>query len=86
MGEDPERGLIRAYSPDAKARQALDTLLALDDRLAEKVRTTSEPMLGQIRLKWWHDAITALDKGPPPAEPPRSRPRWNRCPSSPPAD
>lgn len=44
-------------------------MLALDDKLAETVRTTTEPMLGQIRLQWWHDALVALDTAAAPAEP-----------------
>ncbi len=66
---NPERALVLTYAPTACAARALAALLALDDRLAETVRTTSEPMLGQIRLKWWHDALVALDGAPPPAEP-----------------
>lgn len=69
MSADAERRLIRAYAPDARAAAALDALLALDDRLGETLRTTSEPMLGQIRLKWWQDALERLDHAPPPAEP-----------------
>lgn len=69
MVDNPERRLILAYASGAAARDALAALLALDDRLADTVRTTSEPMLGQIRLKWWHDAILALDGASPPAEP-----------------
>ena len=30
---------------------------ALDARLAQIVRTTSEPLIGQMRLAWWHDVI-----------------------------
>lgn len=69
MIAEPERALVLAYSPDATAARALAALLALDDRLAETVRTTTEPMLGQIRLKWWYDALTALDGAVPLAEP-----------------
>lgn len=69
MSEHPERALVLTYAPTAGAARGLAALLALDDRLAEMVRTTSEPMLGQIRLKWWHDALAALDGAPPPAEP-----------------
>nr|WP_310036465.1 hypothetical protein [Sphingomonas sp. BE123] len=68
-GESPERGLILAYAPTIDAANALAALLALDDRLGETLRTTSEPMLGQIRLKWWEDALEALDRAPAPAEP-----------------
>lgn len=67
--EDPERGLVLAYAPSVAAARALAALLALDDRLAETVRTTSEPMLGQIRLKWWQEAIAGLDSAASPAEP-----------------
>lgn len=69
MSENPERALALTYAPHEIARQALSALLALDDRLAETVRTTSEPMLGQIRLKWWHDALRDLNSGSAPAEP-----------------
>lgn len=69
VSENPERVLALSYSPHAGAARALAALLSLDDRLAETVRTTREPMLGQIRLKWWYDALTALDDAPPPAEP-----------------
>lgn len=65
---DAERRLVLTYSsPEAAA--ALAALLALDDKLAETLRTTSEPMLGQIRLQWWHDALVRLDTAPPPPEP-----------------
>lgn len=66
---EAERQVVLAYSPNPVAAHALRTLLALDDRLGETVRTTSEPMLGQIRLKWWQDALVALDSATAPAEP-----------------
>nr|ART35572.1 A40 [uncultured bacterium] len=31
---------------------------ALDVRLADIVRTTREPLIGQMRLTWWHDVVT----------------------------
>ena len=55
---DPERALALAYAP-AAARDALGALFRLDERLGDIVRTTSEPMLGQMRLTWWHDALAA---------------------------
>ncbi len=69
MTEDPERRMVEAYAPTSAAAAAMAALRALDDRLAETLRTTSEPMLGQIRLQWWHDALVALDTAPAPAEP-----------------
>ncbi len=69
MISEPERRMILAYAPSSAAGRGLAALLALDDKLAETVRTTTEPMLGQIRLQWWHDALAALDTAPAPAEP-----------------
>lgn len=66
---EPERRMILAYAPSAAAGRGLAALLTLDDKLAETVRSTTEPMLGQIRLQWWHDALIKLDTAPPPAEP-----------------
>lgn len=61
--------MILSYAPNAAAGQGLAALLVLDEKLAETVRTTTEPMLGQIRLQWWHDALAKLDTAVPPAEP-----------------
>lgn len=53
---DPEVRLAIAYAP-AVARPALTALWSLDARLAAILRTTTEPMIGQMRLTWWHDAV-----------------------------
>ncbi len=38
--------------------------------MGDVVRTTSEPMLGAIRLAWWRERLEELDEGKPaPAEP-----------------
>ncbi len=66
--DDPERALALTYAAP-EHRAGLAALLALDDRLGEIVRTTREPLVGQMRLTWWHDALTALDDAPAPAEP-----------------
>ena len=41
----------------------------LDLEMAQVVASTSEPMLGEIRLAWWRDALIALDSGVVPAHP-----------------
>ncbi|AJP71505.1 squalene/phytoene synthase family protein [Sphingomonas hengshuiensis] len=64
----PERGLVLTYAP-APARAGLAALLALDDALAQLLRTTREPALGQLRLAWWREALEKLDSAPAPAEP-----------------
>lgn len=63
-----ERGLILRYAP-APAREGMAALLSLDDTLAAILRSTREPIVGQMRLAWWREALTALDDAPPPAEP-----------------
>lgn len=51
------------------AREGMRLLFALDDRLASIVRHTREPLVGQMRLTWWHDALGRLDTEAAPAEP-----------------
>jgi len=61
----PEAELALAWS-SPKVRPALSIALQLDRRLARIVSRTSEPVLGQMRLAWWRDAL-----GKPPIERPR---------------
>jgi phytoene synthase len=68
MISDPERALAIAHAP-ARIRAALTTLFALDERMGAIVATTSEPMIGLMRLAWWREALEKLDKLPAPAEP-----------------
>lgn len=65
---DKDRYLANLYAPEA-VRPALFALHALDLELAEVVRTTTEPMLGQIRLAWWREQLQELDAGARPAQP-----------------
>ena len=68
LDADPERALALRYA-QLKGLPALLALFALDTALANILRTTREPMVGQMRLTWWHEALTRLDSAPPPAEP-----------------
>ena len=65
---DPERALALSYAPPG-ARAGLVALFALDQTLGQILRTTREPLVGQMRLTWWHEALCALDRTPPPAQP-----------------
>ncbi|WP_245646559.1 hypothetical protein [Sphingomonas soli] len=65
--DNPERALALSYAD--RGREALASLLALDDALAKLLRTTSEPALGQMRLAWWRESLERLDTAPAPAEP-----------------
>lgn len=52
---DPEVRLAILYAP-AGRRTALSALWGFDATLADVLRTTREPLVGQMRLTWWHDA------------------------------
>ena len=60
--------LALSYAP-ARHRPALHALFAVDRAMADVVRTTSEPMIGAIRLAWWRERLEELGMGPVPAEP-----------------
>ena len=51
-----------SYVP-ARDRAALQALFAIDAAMGDVVRTTSEPMLGTIRLAWWRERLEELNAG-----------------------
>lgn len=61
---DPDRFLTALYAPPAR-RDALLTLYAFNLEIAKVRESVSEPMLGEIRLQWWREAIEeAYGDGP----------------------
>lgn len=48
--------LLASYAGREAARHRL--VWAYDARLADVVRTTREPMVGQMRLTWWHEVLS----------------------------
>lgn len=56
------------YAP-VEVRPALFALFGLDLELGAVVASTTEPMIGEIRLAWWREALEALDAGTVPAQP-----------------
>jgi 15-cis-phytoene synthase len=62
------QGIALAHAP-RRCRDALSALWACDAALGRVVATTTEPMIGQMRLTWWHERLTALDAGEIPNEP-----------------
>ena len=61
---DHERYLAALFAPDAR-RPALMALYAFNIEIAKIAEIVSEPMLGQIRLQWWREAIAELYEGTP---------------------
>ena len=65
---DADRVLALAYVPEAK-RPALGALWRLDVALGAVLAGGREPLISQIKLAWWRDALLALDSAKAPAEP-----------------
>lgn len=65
---DPDRILALAYAP-ADRREALAALFRLDETLGQTLRGARDPLLAQMRLTWWHEALSDLGDGPAPANP-----------------
>lgn len=64
---NPARELALSYAHTGRA--AARALFALDDQLGSIVARASDPLVGQMRLTWWREALESLDRVPPPAEP-----------------
>ena len=61
---DHDRYLTALFAP-ASRRPALFALYAYNIELARCAEAVSEPLLGEIRLQWWRDAVTELQAGQP---------------------
>lgn len=62
---DRDRFQTALFAP-ADRREALFALYAFNYEIARVREAVSEPMLGQIRLQWWREAIAAAYAGEPP--------------------
>jgi phytoene synthase len=80
LADDPASGfascedLVRRHDPNryfaalfarAENRPFLYALYALNYELARVAETVHEPMLGAIRLAWWHETIASARAGKP---------------------
>jgi phytoene synthase len=61
---DYDRYLATLFAP-AEARERLFALYAFNHEIARVRETVSEPMIGQIRLQWWREAIDGIYAGTP---------------------
>lgn len=55
---DPDRYAASLFAP-AQAREDLIVLAAFTGEIARVAQVVHEPMIGEVRLKWWSDAIAA---------------------------
>lgn len=65
---DPERYLAVLCVP-ATRREDLFALYAFKLAVARTRDVVSEPLIGEMRLQWWRDAIAAIHEGRPTAQP-----------------
>jgi NADH dehydrogenase [ubiquinone] 1 alpha subcomplex assembly factor 6 len=64
---DADRYLTALFAP-AQARRRLFALIAFNYEIARVPEVVTQPMLGQIRLQWWRDALEQIAAGAPPAQ------------------
>jgi hypothetical protein len=64
----PPMLLAIAYAP-VPVRARLKWLLMLDQRLLDVLNRASEPMIAQLRLSWWRDALKSAPDRRPKGEP-----------------
>jgi phytoene synthase len=59
---DHDRYLATLFAPEP-ARDALMALYAFGADVARIPEAVSEPMMGEIRLQWWRDALDTVERG-----------------------
>jgi len=62
---DRDRFFCTLFAPAAR-RPELWAVLAFNHEIARVRETVSQPILGQIRLQWWRDAVDEIYAGKPP--------------------
>lgn len=63
LSVDRTAAMAALYAPSA-AREALCSLVAFRHEVAKTAYVVSEPMLGEIRLQWWDEAIAQIFADP----------------------
>ncbi|MBL4741058.1 MAG: squalene/phytoene synthase family protein [Sneathiella sp.] len=65
---DHDRWMVALFAP-AHLRENLYSLLAFNSEISRIRETVSEPMIGDIRLQWWREALESLEQGTPKSHP-----------------
>lgn len=58
--QDPDRWLSSRFVADPAARADLVALYSLDNELAGVARKVRDPLVGEMRLAWWREALGGL--------------------------
>ncbi len=62
--DDPERYYVSLFAPAGK-QPHLWALFAFNHEVAKTRESVSEPMIGEIRLQWWREALEGIAAGTP---------------------
>jgi phytoene synthase len=62
---DPDRWLSSRFIGDVEARADVIALYAFDHELARAPKVASNPLLGEMRLTWWREALEEIFEGRP---------------------
>ena len=62
---DPDRWLASRYVADAEARADLLALYAFNYELSRAAEVASQPLIGEMRLAWWREAVEEMFEGRP---------------------
>lgn len=60
---DPDRWLSSRFIGDAGKRADVIAIYAYDHELARAPKVASNPLLGEIRLTWWREALDEIYEG-----------------------
>ncbi|MGH6908933.1 MAG: squalene/phytoene synthase family protein [Phenylobacterium sp.] len=60
---DPDRWLSSRFIADPVTREDVLAIYAYDHELARAPRVASNPLLGEIRLTWWREALDEMFEG-----------------------
>ncbi len=62
---DPDRWLASRFITDAQARADVIALYAFDHEISKIAGTVKEPLMAEIRLTWWVEALDEIFEGRP---------------------
>lgn len=62
---DPDRWLSSRFIGNAEARADVIALYAFDHELARAPKVASNPLIGEMRLTWWREALEEMFEGRP---------------------
>jgi phytoene synthase len=62
---DPDRWLASRFAADAEARADLIALYAFNHEIVRAAEVASQPLVGEMRLAWWREALAEMFEGRP---------------------